>query len=87
MECTIKIQKQPLKVFYKKDVLKDFAKFTGKYLSQSLFFNKVRLGPVNLLKNFASFLRIHLPEHLQTTASVNLKDHIEIATHNLVLIN
>ena len=28
-------------VFCKKCVLKDFAKFTGKYLPQSLFFNKV----------------------------------------------
>ena len=34
-------QKQPPKVFYKKDVLKNFAKFTGKHLCQSLFFNKV----------------------------------------------
>ena len=27
-------------VFYKKGVLKNFAKLTGKYLCQSLFFNK-----------------------------------------------
>ena len=27
-------------VFYKEGVLKDFAKFTGKHLCQSLFFNK-----------------------------------------------
>ena len=32
-------QKQPPKVFCKKDVLKNFAKFTGKHLCQSLFFN------------------------------------------------
>ena len=31
----------PLEVFYKKDVLKNFAKFTGKHLCQGLFFNKV----------------------------------------------
>ena len=30
-----------LEVFCKKDVLKNFAKFTGKQLCQSLFFNKV----------------------------------------------
>ena len=28
-------------VFCKKGVLRNFAKFTGKYLCQSLFFNKV----------------------------------------------
>ena len=28
-------------VFCKKGILKNFAKFTGKYLCQSLFFNKV----------------------------------------------
>ena len=33
-------------VFYKKPVLKNFSKFTGKHLCQSLFFNKVvGLGP------------------------------------------
>ena len=28
------------KVFCKKDILRNFAKFTGKHLCQSLFFNK-----------------------------------------------
>ena len=52
----------------KKDVLRNFAKFTGKYLCQSLFFNKVTgLRHATLLKNrfwhrcflmnFAKFLR------------------------------
>ena len=52
----------------KKGVLRNFAKFTGKHLCQSLFFNKVAdLGPATLLKkrlwhryfpaNFAKFLR------------------------------
>ena len=41
-------QKQSPEVFYKKGVLKNFAKFTGKHLCQSLFFNKVA-G----LRNFA----------------------------------
>ena len=55
-------------VFYKKDVLKNFANFTEKNLRQSLFFNKVAgLRPATLLKktsshrcfpvNFAKFLR------------------------------
>ena len=63
-------------VFCKKGVLKNFAKFTGKHLCQSLFFNKVAgLRPVTLLKkrlwhrcfamNFAKFLRTPFgTEHL-----------------------
>ena len=44
-------QKQPPEVFYKKGVLKNFTKFTGKHLCQSLFFNKVAgLRPATLLK-------------------------------------
>ena len=40
-ECFSKVafQKQPLEVFCKKDVLRNFAKFTGKHLYQSLLFN------------------------------------------------
>ena len=34
-------QKQPHEVFHEKSVLKNFIKFTGKHLYQSLFFNKV----------------------------------------------
>ena len=52
----------------RKGVLRNFAKFTGKYLCQSLFFNKVAsLRPATLLKkrlcrscfpvNFSKFLR------------------------------
>ena len=45
-----------LEVFHKESVLRNFAKFTGKHLCQSLFFNKVedwvRFFPVN----FAKFL-------------------------------
>ena len=63
------IQKQSLEVFYmQKGVLRNFTKFTGKHLCQSLFFNKVA-GPrsATLLKkrlwhrcfpmNLAKFLR------------------------------
>ena len=35
------LQKQPPEVFYEKVVLKNFTKFTGKHLCQSLFLNKV----------------------------------------------
>ena len=43
-------------VFCKKGVLKNFAKFTGKHLCQSLFFNK-KLWHRCLPVNFAKFLR------------------------------
>ena len=36
-------QKQPPEVFYEKGVLRNFAKFTGKHLCQSLSFNEVGL--------------------------------------------
>ena len=56
------------KVFCEKGVLRNFTKFTGKHLCQSLFFDKVTgLRPVTLLKkrlwhrcfpvNFVKFLR------------------------------
>ena len=34
-------QKQPQEVFCKKAVLENFAKFTGKHLYQTIFFNKL----------------------------------------------
>ena len=44
-------QEQPLEVFCKKVALRNFAKFTGKHLPQSLFFNKVKgFRPATLLK-------------------------------------
>ena len=62
------VQKQSPGRVCKKGVLRNFAKFTGKYLRQSLFFNKVAdLTPAALLNkslwhrffpvNFAKFLR------------------------------
>ena len=64
----IKIEKQPPEVFCKKGVSKNFTKFTGKHLCQSLFLNKVAdLSTATLLKrrlwyrcfpvNFAKYLR------------------------------
>ena len=45
------IRKQTPEVFCRKGVLRNFAKFTGKYLCHSLFFNKVAcLRPATLLK-------------------------------------
>ena len=40
-KCHWYLQKQPQEVFYKKDILRNFTKFTGNHQCQSLFFNKV----------------------------------------------
>ena len=46
-----KVRNSRPEVFYKKGVLRNFTKFTGKHLCQSLFFNKVAvLRPAALLK-------------------------------------
>ena len=66
--CEWLLQKQPRRCSVRKDALRNFAIFTGKYLYQSPFFNKVAgLRPATLLKkrlrhrcfpvNFANFLR------------------------------
>ena len=48
---TVTTQKQSSRGVLKKDVLRNFAKFTGKHLCQSLFFNKVAgLRPATLSK-------------------------------------
>ena len=49
-----KVQKQPPEVFGKKGVLRNFAKFTGKHLCQSLFLNKVAV------LRFKIWLEIHV---------------------------
>ena len=54
LDDTIEIcvnQKQPPEVFYKNGVLRNFTKFTGVHLCQSLFCNKAAgLRPAALLK-------------------------------------
>ena len=73
----------------KKGVLRNFTKFTGKYLCQSLFFNKVAgLRPATLLKkrlwhrcfpvNFAKFLRTPF---LQNTSGRLLLLNMRVIIH------
>ena len=72
-------------VFCKKGVLRNFAKFMGKHLCQSLFFNKVavlkkrlwyRCFPINLWNFSNTFNREHLLEtdskHMTHFVSLNL---------------
>ena len=81
---TLKSQKQPPEVSYKKGVLKNFAKFIGKHLCQSLFFNKVA-GLWNFIKNetlaqvFSSefceiFMNTFFTGHLWTIACEKTND-------------
>ena len=64
----------------KKGVLRNFTKFTGKHLRQSLFFNKVAGGACNFIKKETRaqvfscefceiFKNTFFTEHLRTTAS------------------
>ena len=64
----ITLQKQPPEAFCEKSVLWNFAKFTGKHLCQSLFFNKVK----TLVQVFScKFCEIsknnYFTEHLRVT--------------------
>ena len=76
----------------RKSVLRNFAKFTGKHLCQSLFFNKVAgLRPETLLKkrlwhmrfpvNFPKFLRTPF---LHNTSGRLLLDRIKCSWQNLL---
>ena len=44
----ISLQKQPPKVFYKKSILKNFVKFTGKHQCQSVFLIKLQVSGLQL---------------------------------------
>ena len=78
-------QKHPPEVFYKKDVLKKFAKFIGIHLCQNLFFNKVAgLRPATKKEILAQvfsceFSKIYkntfFREHLWMTASININPY------------
>ena len=48
-EVTIN-KEQSAEVFYKKNVLKNFAKFTGKHMCQSLFLMKLQAEAFNFIK-------------------------------------
>ena len=62
-------------MFYKKDGLKNFAKFTGKHLCQSFFYQacnfikKETLAQVFSCEFYEIFKNTYFEEHLRTTAS------------------
>ena len=49
LQCNL-MEKQPLEVFYKKTILKNFAKFKEKHLCQNLFLVSYRPQPATLFK-------------------------------------
>ena len=80
--------KQPLKVFFKKGVLKIFVKFTGMHLCQTLFFNKVTgLMSATVLKrrfqyscfsqNFVKFLRTCLLQNTSVRLFLDFCEHMQ----------
>ena len=78
-----RIRSSHRRCFIIKGVLINFAKFTGKQLCQSLFFNKLVLKKILWHRcfsvNFAKFLRTtFLTEHLWVTASVRMKNQINV---------
>ena len=50
IEYSLPLENSFPEVFCRKGVLRNFAKFTGKHLCQSLFFNKVAGGACNFIK-------------------------------------
>ena len=57
-EIPINLKEQPPEVFFKKDVLNNFAKFTGKYFFRSFPFNK----DVGLRPAACKFMEIDTPK-------------------------
>ena len=58
----------------KKGVLRNFAKFTGKHLCQSLFLNKVAGGACNFIKKETLVKFLRSPFSQNTSGRVLLKD-------------
>ena len=69
-------------VFYKKGILKNFAKILGKHLCRSLFFNKVAGGADNIILKETpaqvfccefseNFKNTYFVEHLRTAAPIH----------------
>ena len=62
-------------VFYKKGVLKNFAKFTGKHLYQSLFFNKVAGATCNVIKK-ETLAQVFSCEFCEISKNTFLTEHV-----------
>ena len=79
------------KVFCKKGVLRNFTKFTGKHLCQSLFFNKVaglscRLEACNFNKKESLHTRVDFAKNINKLKTTYLKFSRSIASKKLTKI-
>ena len=87
-----KCQKQPPEAFYKKNVLRNFTKFAGKHLCQSLFFKR-GLRPTTLFKKRlwhrcfpVNFTKFRTP-FLQNTFSGCFRSAIRMSSKRGILRN
>ena len=58
-------------VFCKKSILRNFTKFTGKYLCQSLFFNKVAVNGAANLHFFYKIVNGLTPKYTANYLNIN----------------
>ena len=65
------IEKQPPKVFFKKGLLKNLSKLTGKHLRRSLFFNRVTSGTPFQARNQEYFRAWEVSWNMFTSISVS----------------
>ena len=79
----VNIQKQPPEVFFEKGVLRNFAKFTGKQLCQSLFLIKLQAEACNFIKketcNFVkkeALAQVFACEFCQISENNFFKEHL-----------
>ena len=87
------------KMFCKKGVLRNFVKFTGKHLCQSLFFDKVaglrlwhRWFPVNLTKFlrtpfFTEYLRwllLHIKQKIGVSSATVIKQFVQVSSAHIL---
>ena len=66
------LQKHPLEVFYKTSDFEKFAKFLGKHLCQSLFFNKETPAQMFSCEFGEIFKNTSFIEHLLTNVSIDI---------------
>ena len=65
-------QKEPPEMFYKKSLLKNFAKFTGKHLNQNLFFDK----GLQFFKKKKALAQVFSCEHCKISKSSSFTEHL-----------
>ena len=69
------LQKRPLEVFWKKGVPRNFAKFIGKHLSQSLFLNNVAGLSCNFIKK-ETLAKVFSCEFCEISKNISSKEHL-----------